>query len=92
MRLRRPRWRVVAVGSDAKRKPRNTAEAPEFAAMPPVATGRLARCGCAVAAGRRLLLETALDSMRPGGGASDPGMVSPSVYTRQAIRNFRQDQ
>jgi hypothetical protein len=33
MRLRRPRSRVVAVGSDAGRKPRNTAEAPEIAAV-----------------------------------------------------------
>src|SRR5271166_1738056 len=33
MRLRRPRSRVVAVGSDAGRKPRNTAEAPEMAAV-----------------------------------------------------------
>ncbi len=33
MRRRRPRMRVVAVGSDAGRKPRNTAEAPEIAAV-----------------------------------------------------------
>jgi hypothetical protein len=33
MRLRRPRSRVVAVGSDAGRKPRDTAEAPEMAAV-----------------------------------------------------------
>src|SRR5262249_5454498 len=33
MRLRRPRSRVVAVGSAAGRKPRNTAEAPEMAAV-----------------------------------------------------------
>jgi hypothetical protein len=33
MRLRRPPSRVVAVGSDAGRKPRNTAEFPEVAAV-----------------------------------------------------------
>jgi hypothetical protein len=33
MRLRRPQWRVVAVGSDAARKPRNTAEALEMTAV-----------------------------------------------------------
>src|SRR5215475_14279794 len=33
MRLRRPRSRVVAVGSGAGRKPRNAAEAPEMAAV-----------------------------------------------------------
>jgi hypothetical protein len=33
MRLRRPRSLVVAVGSDAERKPRNTAEAPEMAGV-----------------------------------------------------------
>jgi hypothetical protein len=33
MRMGRPRSHVVAVGSDAGRKPRNTAEAPEIAAV-----------------------------------------------------------
>src|SRR6516162_8025033 len=51
---------------------------------PPVATGLPTRCGCAVAACRRLLLGTALDIMRPGAGASDPGMVSPRVFVAGA--------
>jgi hypothetical protein len=33
MRLLRPRVRVVAVGSDAERRPRSTAEAPEIAVV-----------------------------------------------------------
>jgi hypothetical protein len=40
-----------------------------------------------VAARRRFLLETALDIMRPGAGASAPGMVSPSAYLHG--RGFR---
>ena len=33
-----------------------------------------------MAACREWLLGTALDIMRPGAGARDPGMVSPSAY------------
>ena len=46
---------------------------------PPVATGLPTGYGCAVTACRRLPLGTALDIMRPGAGAPDPGMVSPSA-------------
>ena len=46
---------------------------------PPVATGLTTGCGCAVTACRRWLVGTALDIMRPGAGAPDPGMVSPSA-------------
>jgi hypothetical protein len=37
-----------------------------------------------VAASRRLLLETALDIMTPGAGASDPGMGAHGAYARTA--------
>jgi hypothetical protein len=47
----------------------------------PVATERPTGCGCAVAAGRRWLLGTALDIMRPGASAGDPAMASPSAYS-----------
>ena len=50
--------------------------------------GATHRVGCAVAACRRWLLGTALDIMRPGAGARDPGMVSPSAYM---LRPFSSD-
>src|SRR5690242_3255656 len=50
MRPRRPRSRVVAVGGDAGPKPRNTAEAPEIAAV--LDTGNRSESN-ACSAGRR---------------------------------------
>ena len=48
----------------------------------PVASrhGATHRVRLAVAACRRWLLGMALDIMRPGAGARDPGMVSPSAF------------
>jgi hypothetical protein len=54
---------------------------------PLAATGLPSGCGSAVTACRRLFLGTALDSMRPGAGAPDPGMVSHNAYLLVARPN-----
>jgi hypothetical protein len=79
MRLRRPRSRVVAVGSDAGRRPWNTAEVPE------IARGLPTGCGGAVTACRRTHPGTALDIISPGAGGRDPRMVSLSAYPRREL-------
>jgi hypothetical protein len=42
-----------------------------------------------VAVCRRLPLEMALDMIRPGAGASDPGMVSPTAKKHRLHRRAR---
>jgi len=63
---------------------------------PPVATGLLTGCGCAVTACRLSHLGTALDILSPGASARDPGMVSPSAnrgrrVTTRAIKSVNAD-
>ena len=47
-------------------------------------------CGCAVTASRRLHLGTALDIMRPGAGARDPDLVSPSADIHSSLAHVGQ--
>src|SRR5262249_38897696 len=56
-----------------------------------VATGLPTGCGCAVTACRRSDLRTALDIMRPGAGARDPGLVSPSAYPQVPLSEVEDD-
>ena len=58
--------------SPGQERPATTEELPHRHGVP---TG----CGCAVAARRRWLLATALDIMRSGAGARDPGTVLPNA-------------